>query len=311
MKRSLAVAGLFVFAALVAPDVRAQTGTARGKVVDEGGQPVPDAKIDLEFLGGVTRKYATKSNKKGEYTQVGLHPGQYKVICTKEGYQGGFIEARISLGEPTYLPDIKLVSKETAIKEAEKKASDEISGPFNQAIELTKAGKLDEAEAVYKQLLEKNPAIPQIHYNLGYICNERKDYAGAEASLKKALELKPDFSEASVLLARVYQLSGQKDKALELMSGAGSSGDAKAQFNLGVMHLEAQRLDDAEAAFKKAEQLDPSNAEVHFHLASIAINQGKTEDCIARLEKYLSMSPQNQRNAAAAQGLLAALKPKK
>jgi cytochrome c-type biogenesis protein CcmH/NrfG len=76
------------------------------------------------------------------------------------------------------------------------------------------------------------------------------------------------------------------------------------------MQLNANKHDEAEAAFKKAEALDPANPEIQFHLATIAINKGQNQECVARLEKYLSMSPKNATNVATAQGLLQALKPK-
>ena len=41
------------------------------------------------------------------------------------------------------------------------------------------------------------------------------------------------------------------------------------------------------------------------------MGQNKIPEAIANLEKYLSMNPTNAQNAATAQGLLAALKPKK
>jgi tetratricopeptide (TPR) repeat protein len=291
---------------LAGSEARAQTGTARGKVVDEKGQALEGVKVEIDFQGGVTRHFETKTNKKGEFTQVGLQPGVYKFVAQKEGYQGVSNEARVSLGDPTYLPDLKLTSVATATKAA----IDDVQGPFTQALELSKQGKLDEAEAIYKEILAKNPTIPQVHYNLGWIHGQRKDWAGAEAAYKKALELKPDFSEASVALARVYQDSGQGEKAMALMTQAGE-GDAKVQFSLGVMHLTANKNDEAEAAFKKAEAIDASNPEIQYHLATIALNKGKTEECVALLEKYLSMSPTNAQNVATAQGLLQALKPKK
>ena len=43
---------------------------------------------------------------------------------------------------------------------------------------------------------------------------------------------------------------------------------------------------------------------------TIALNQGKTDECIAQLEKYVSMNPKNAANLQTAQGLLAALKKK-
>jgi tetratricopeptide (TPR) repeat protein len=289
--------------ALAAP-AAAQTGTVRGKVVDDQGRPLEAAKVELDFLGGITRHFETKTNKKGEYTQVGLQPGTYKITANKEGFQGSYLEIRVSIGDPTYLPELKLVSVAAAVE----KKTDEIQGPFNQALELTKAGKLDEAEAIYKEILAKTPSVPQAHFNLGHIYSQRKDWAGAEAAYKKALELKPDYSDASVALVRMYQDSGQAEKAMALSQ---SSEDPAVLFNLAVTHLNANKYDEAEAAFKKAEALDAANPEIQYHLATIAINRGRNEECVTRLEKYLSMSPANAQNVATAQGLLQALKPKK
>ena len=81
-------------AGLLAAPAQAQTGTARGKVLDAQGQPIADAKVLIEFQGGITRKFETKTNKKGEYMQVGMQPGPYRFTASKEGYQPGFIDVR-------------------------------------------------------------------------------------------------------------------------------------------------------------------------------------------------------------------------
>jgi len=118
MKRLLIAGGFLLGFTLVAAPAHAQTGTARGRVLDEQGQPLVEAKVVLEYLGGVTRKYETKTSKKGEFTQVGMYPGPYKITVTKEGFQGTFAEERITLGDPTQIADFKLKSMAAAQKEA-------------------------------------------------------------------------------------------------------------------------------------------------------------------------------------------------
>src|SRR5512135_76667 len=99
MKRALIAAGLLLGLGFIAPPAQAQTGTARGKVLDAQGQPVADAKILIEFQGGITRKFEVKTNKKGEYMQVGMQPGQYRLTASKDGYQPVAIDYRIQLGD--------------------------------------------------------------------------------------------------------------------------------------------------------------------------------------------------------------------
>src|SRR5262249_48812784 len=230
-----------------------------------------------------------------------------------EGFQSVYSENHVGLGDPTEIPDIALKSAAAAAAAggggAGGGSGEELQAAFKKAVELADAGKLDEAEAAYKHILTKHPTIAQVHYNLGYVYMQKKDWTNAEAAYKKALEIKPDFSDASIALAKVYQESGQKDKAMETMAAGGS--DPKVLFNLGIMNLNAGKYDEAEAALNKVKELDQANAEVYFHLGTIALNRGKADEAMAHLEKYLSMSPQNAQNAATAQQLVQALKPKK
>jgi len=320
MKRFLVAGGLIVACLLLGAEARAQSsGTARGKVLDDKGQPVEGAAITLDYQGGVSRKYATKSNKKGEFTQVGLQPGVYRVTATKDGYQGGYIDVRIGLGEATYLPDLKLMSAAAARTAASggaeaEKANAELRQMVKDAQALAAENKYDEAIAAFQAVLARNVAAPEeVHFRIGQLQAEKKDWPAAEASYLKALEIKPGHSGATLELANVYQISGQKEKAAELLAKAQASGegDANVQYSTGVLHINAGRQDEAAAAFKKAIAIDPSHAESYYHLGTIALNQNNIVEAIASLEKYLSLNPTNAQNAATAQALIKALKPAK
>ena len=316
MKRAFILLSASLALSLPAVTASAQTGAVRGKVLDEQGQPIEGAKVELDYKGGVTRKFETKTNKKGEFTQVGLQSGNYDITVTKEGYQPHPTGARISLGDPTYLKDIQL--KKGGGGAAGGAAGDggvaALQASFKAALELTQAGKLDEAEAGYKELLTKAPSIPEIHYNLAYVYSQKKDWTNAEACFKKALELKPDYSDALTSLARMYQESGQQEKAMAIMSQGSASTDPKAQFNLGVMLMNQNKDEEALAAFKKSVELDPANAEAYYFIGTRSLQLGKLPEAVAALEKYISLNPSNAANLATAKQMLPALKaalPKK
>jgi tetratricopeptide (TPR) repeat protein len=254
------------------------------------------------------RKFETKTSKKGEYTQVGLAPGTYRITASKDGYAPFYVETRINLGDVTYIQDIKLANAQQAAQAASAKAADEITPAFNAAADLARQGKLDEAEAAYKALAVKAPTIPEIQLNLGYLYRQKKDWAAAEAAYKKALELRPDYSEANAGLLAVYQASGQTDKVAALASSA--TGDAKVQFDLGATYLNAGKYEEARDAFQKAAAADPSNAETYYYLGTVYFSLNKLDDARTNLEKYISMNPKNATNVTTAQALLGAL-PKK
>jgi tetratricopeptide (TPR) repeat protein len=312
MKRSLLAGGLCAAALLVGAEAFAQTGTARGKVLDEKKQPVPETVITLEFQGGVTRKMETKTNKKGEFTQVGMYPGAYRITASKEGYAPGVIDVRISMGEPTYLPDIQIMTRAAAQAASGDKSREELSATFKKATELTQAGQYDQAEAAYKEILVKNPSVPEVHYNLGYVYSQKKDWPSAEAAYLKAIEVRPSYGEAYTALSRVYRDSGQPAKATEILAKAAAEnkGDPKVQFGVAVDLLNAGKSEEAVAAFQKVVEIDPAYPESYFHLGALSVGQNKVPEAVGYLEKYLSLNPANAQNVATAQGLLQALKPK-
>lgn len=310
MKRALTVACLLAGLALLSAPARAQTGTARGKVFDAQGQPIADAKVLIEYQGGITRKFEVKTNKKGEFMQVGMQPGPYRFTVSKEGFQSSFADARVSLGDPTEIPEFRLNSAAQAAAAAGGAEAAALRTSFQKAAELQGAGKLDEAEAEYKAILAKQPDVPEVYQNLGQLYIAKKDYVNAETALQKGLELRPDSTDISTLLARAYQESGQPEKAMAIIekSAAGNPTDAKAQFNRGIFLLNANKNEEAIAAFEAAIKADPATTEAYYRLGALMIGQGKIPEAISLLEKYLSQNPTDAQNTATAQGLLKALK---
>jgi tetratricopeptide (TPR) repeat protein len=315
------VGAALVALALAAPPAPAQsTGTARGKVTDEKGQPIEGAQIIFDYQGGVTRRMGEKgeikTNKKGEYAQVGMPPGAYKIEISKDGYQGAAFEARITLGEATQLPEVKLMSRAAAQAGASAQAAqstEQLKGDFKKAYDLQAAGNLDEAIAAYQALLAKRADIPEAYYNLADIHNRKKDAAAAEAALTKALELRPAYGEAITLLAQVYQGSGQGDKATALLAKAlaDNPADGKVQLAVGTYFFNTGRTAEALTALEKARELEPGLPDTYFFLGSLYVGQNRIPDAVTALEKYLSLNPVNPTNVATAKGLLGALKPAK
>ena len=114
----------------------------------------------------------------------------------------------------------------------------------------------------------------------------------------------------STLLARVYQESGQPEKAMALIekSAGANPTDARAQFNRGIFLLNANKNEEAIGAFEAAIKADPNMAEAYYRLGALMVGQGKIPESIQYLEKYLSLNPTDAQNVATAQGLLKALK---
>jgi Flp pilus assembly protein TadD len=312
MKRVLAGGGLLLGVLLSGVPAQAQVGSARGKVVDEQGQPIEGAKVEMEFTGGVTRKAEVTTNKKGEFTRVGLPPGPYRITVSKDGYVPQFADVRITLGDPTQIPEFKMASGKPPV--AAQKEGEALQASFEKAVRAAEAGQFDEAEAAYKEVLAKNPGKPEVVWtNLGIMYAKKKDQAAAEEAFRKAIEIKPDFAEAYSNLASVLISSGKGPRAVEALTkpAADFPEDPKVQFAYGWTLFNTGQAQEAEAVFKKVATLDPQNAEAQYYLGSIAVGLNKITDAISHLEKYLTMNPTNAQNVATAKGLIGALKPTK
>ena len=299
---------LMAFAALLisASMASAQTGGVRGKILDDTGKPLEGVVVKMEFQGGMNLSFETKTNKKGEFMQIGLRPGNWKFTYTKETFQIFAAPMRISLGEATVLPDTKLMPA----KAGAAPGAEDLQKTFAEAVAKLQANDFDGAIAAFDAMILKNPSLAEAHYNKGFAQYQKKDYAAAEATLKQALEVRADYSDARVLLSNIYSAQGQKEKAVEVMSAGASANDPKQLFNLGLALLNSGKNEEANATFLKLEAAEPGNAEAQYYLATGALGAGRTEECVTRLEKYLSLGPKNEQNKATAEGLLAALKKK-
>ena len=98
---ALGAAVVLAFAATAS----AQTGVVRGKVVDAQGAPVDGAKVTISAKS-VKNAREVKTNKKGEFVQVGLFPGDYTITVEKDQLKATQ-DAKVSVGDNPPI-DIKL-----------------------------------------------------------------------------------------------------------------------------------------------------------------------------------------------------------
>ncbi|HKC58264.1 MAG TPA: tetratricopeptide repeat protein [Vicinamibacterales bacterium] len=282
-------------------------GIVKGKVVDERGQPVADAKVTIQ---GPARNAETKTNNKGEFVQVGLQSGAYTVTVTKEKLIAAQ-KVNVTQGTPAEA-NMTLVPQATAGMSPEQKAIQEAAGA---AIEALRAGRDDEAITKLNDVVGKLPTCSDCYYNLGLAYTHKQQWAEAEAALKKSIELKPTNPDPYNGLANVYNAQKRFDEALAMnqkatelsgsTAGAGG-GNAEAIYNQGVVLFNAGKYADAKTQFENATKADPNNANAFYQLGMTDLNLGQIPDAVAALETFMKLAP-NDPKAAQVQGSLPAL----
>jgi tetratricopeptide (TPR) repeat protein len=315
IRRTLAIGTLALGLALVAAPATAQSGQVKGKVVDAKGQPVEGAKVTIANVETAGRKLETKTNKKGEYIQIGLQPGRYTITVEKGDLKDTKdVQIHLDMAELnfTLAPGQGSMSKEDQAKLAAKNAA--IQKSFSEAVDLTNQGKNEEAIAKFQEVLGILPKCAECYANIGKIQTRMKDYDKAEASFKQAIEIKPDSADTYTDLATLYNMEKKFDlaaeagkKASELGGAAAGGGSASTVFNQGVILWNAGKIPEAKAQFEQAVKLDPNMAEAHYWLGMATVNEGKTAEAKPHFEAYLKLAPTGQ-YAETAKSILASLK---
>jgi Flp pilus assembly protein TadD len=308
---------LFLFAAMLAAmsyarPAAAQDGSILGSVVDAQGKPIEGATVTIELTDS-GRRFNTKTDKKGEFTQIGLVGGNYTITVEKDGLKGSLTRRLQGGGRQNRLPPLTLSAGTPGGA-----AGAELQKIFTEGVEADKAGNHDEAIAKFQKAIEISAKCSDCFYNMGLAQAAKKDYAGAETSFKKAIEVKPDSAEAYSGLANIYNAQRKFDdaaaasaKASQLAgapgaAAAGGGGSADAMFNQGVILWNSGKIADAKKQFEGAIAANPNHAEAHYQLGMALVNEGNLKGAGAEFETYLKLAPSGP-NAAQAKAMAAQL----
>jgi tetratricopeptide (TPR) repeat protein len=128
-----------------------------------------------------------------------------------------------------------------------------------KAAEHHRAGRLEEAEAAYREVLKHNPRNLEALRLLALIAITTEHYGQAEKLLQRAIEIAPDFIAAWIDLSRT----------------------------------QLERLDLAAAldSIRRAEQLNPRSANVQVHIANVLARSGRHAEAVETYRKAIELNP--------------------
>ena len=289
---------LLVVFAVAAPS--AAQSVIRGKVVDAQGKPVEGAAVTIEATES-NRKAQVKTNRNGEFMQIGLPSGRYNVTATKDNLKQT-LNATLSQGMPVELSF--QLSPTSGLTPEQAKAQAEMQAMAQQAIDAMRAGRDDEAIQRFNEIVAKIPTCSDCYYNLGVAYSKKAQFTEAENSFKKAIELAPNSADAYTGLANVYNAQKKFDlaqqssaKAAELAGAGGGGGSAEALYNQGVILWNAGKYAEAKTQFESAIKADPNMAMAHYQLGMANLNLGQIPDARQAFEGYLKVAPSGEKAA--------------
>ena len=164
-----------------------------------------------------------------------------------------------------------------------------------------KEGQLEEAVFYYKQALNENPNLQQVHYNLGIVLYQQGDLLEAYQSYKKAIALQPDDVNGYYNLGLVLQNQGLFAEAIDsyqqvinlskIENSNHHDSVVNSYNNWGCILLQENQTDAAISVFKKALLLKPDDFTIYNNIGQALLQKSQLDQGISYLEKSLKLEP--------------------
>jgi Flp pilus assembly protein TadD len=147
---------------------------------------------------------------------------------------------------------------------------------IQDAIVHHQAGRLQEADTIYRRVLDADPDNFDALHLSGVVCHQKGNNAPAIALISRAVAIQPSNPFAYGNLAMVYMACDRLDDAeASLRKGLALKPDWDDGHNkLGTLFQARGNADLAEASFRKALELNAANAEALNNLANIRKERG-------------------------------------
>ena len=177
---------------------------------------------------------------------------------------------------------------------------------FQIALQHHQAGRLQDAEALYRQILTAQPRHADALHLLGVIAHQVGQHGPAADLIRQAIEIDPKNPFAHCNLGEAHRASGRFKEAVACYHRALQikADYPEALNNLGATLKDQGLLDEAIASYHAALRIKPDYAEAHLNLGAALTEQGQFEKAVAACRRALQLQP---RSAEAHNNLGAAL----
>jgi tetratricopeptide (TPR) repeat protein len=179
----------------------------------------------------------------------------------------------------------------------------------NQGNIYLELNRLEDAEKIFRAVLESDPSNASAHYGLGQVALSRRSYAEAAGHFEKALAQVPDANRIHYSLAMAYRGMGEAEKARAQLEQQGPVGvrvadplmdglqklikGERVHIVRGRLALAAQRYGEAAAEFRQALVTKPDSVSARLNLGAVLTQTGDLQGAAAQFEETLRIDPRN------------------
>jgi tetratricopeptide (TPR) repeat protein len=164
---------------------------------------------------------------------------------------------------------------------------------LREAVQLHRAGRLQDAERLYRLILAVEPRQPDVSHNLGAVLAREGRLTEALPHLRMAVEGRPDQSKYWSACIQVMQALGAREDLVKLYRELVTLQPqaAPVHYNLANTLKDLGRLDEAADSYRAALKLTPDFAAAHNNLGNVSSLQGKLGDAEASYRAAVGSDP--------------------
>lgn len=167
-----------------------------------------------------------------------------------------------------------------------------IQQAFKLANEHHRAGRMREAEELYRQILAHDPSHLPTLQSLAQLRFQIGQPAGAIELLRRAVSLQPGSADLHGNLGMLLATTGQVDEAIaQFRLALALRPGAEAHNNLGNALQTRGLFDEAAGEYRQALALRSDYPDAHNNLAIVLRRQGHIDEAIAEFRKALALRP--------------------
>lgn len=164
---------------------------------------------------------------------------------------------------------------------------------FEQAQHYHQTGKLEQAKAIYQELLEEDPKDPVLLHSLAILLSQQGLHKDAIAHIEKAAALSQADFKLYTSLGNIYLRAKLPKKAMDAFNKLLTlkPGYAIAHSNLGNCHLALNQFDQAKSHYQQAIELDNTLVDAKYNYATLMAKQNQFEKAKTLLQSILKHHP--------------------
>lgn len=158
--------------------------------------------------------------------------------------------------------------------------------------EALAAGRVEEAEGLFRQAVAEDPADPRAQLDLGLVLELRNDYDGAEAAYRAALALDPAFPQGLNNLGLLLRDRDRPAESVPLLRRAVEEDPTfgEAWLNLALALEESGDDVGARQAYARAVRLRRDDATARANFGLLLLRLGERDQAALELRRALSLA---------------------